>query len=88
MRMSEVTFRDYHDLAEVLTEQFNGLANASEDFFPLNQDFVVEQLDAMFEPSDLEYMLDDDFARGVMMGMIYMSAMLQQGDAEGIDIDG
>ena len=88
MRMSETAFRDYHDLAEVLTEQFNGVANASEDFFPINQDFVHQQLDEMFEPSDLEYMVDDDFARGVIMGMIYMTAMLQQDEAEGLDTNG
>jgi hypothetical protein len=82
MLTTDQPLKDYHDLAEVLTEQFNGLANASEDFYPINQDFVYECLHKMFEPGDIEYMIDDDFSRGVIMGIIYTNALLQTPDDE------
>lgn len=74
MRISEHPFVDYHDLAEVLTEQYNGVAQSTEDLHLLHQEFVASQL-PMFDSSDLEYMLDDDFARGVIMGIIYFAAL-------------
>jgi len=86
MLTSDQPFRDYHDLAEVLTEQFNGLAQASEEFYPINQEFVHEHLAELFDAADVDYMVDDDFARGVLMGIIYSMA-LAQADEGAIDTE-
>lgn len=83
----KIPVRDYHDLAEILTEQFNGLANASEDFYPIQQDFVYEHIGELFDENDVDYMVDDDFSRGVIMGIIYSMAMSQVGEG-GLEIEG
>lgn len=64
------SINQYHEIAQVLTEQYNNYAGMSEDFPMLEASWVAERLEGAFDSSDLELFLEDDFARGLIMGQL------------------
>lgn len=61
---------DYHEIAHVLTEQYNSYASMTEDFEMLDEEWVAEQLQHSFVAEDVDSLLDDDFSRGMIMGQL------------------
>lgn len=69
-----MAFRDepFHidgDLAYVLCEQFNGYASVSEDIEMLDEEFVLDKIQNLWDPETIAAMVQDDFGRGILMGM-------------------
>lgn len=65
------------DLAEVLTEQYNGYAGLTDEFEYLDADWVLEKLQEIFQPEDLDLLIDDDFSRGLIMGHLRMLKVME-----------
>lgn len=65
------------ELATVLTDQYNGYASATEEFMMLDEEWVLERLVDSFDPADLDFLVDDDFGRGLIMGQLLLLRILE-----------
>ncbi len=68
------------ELAEVLTDQYNSYAGATDEFFMLEPDWVLAKLLQVFDPVDLEFLIDDDYGRGLVMGQLLCLYLMDKPD--------
>lgn len=72
---------DYHELAEVLTEQYNEYVQVNGSLPLLNSGWVADIMKDCLDGDDLESLVDNEYARGLAMGQI-LNIYLRQHDGD------
>lgn len=81
-------FADFYDLAESLADQYNGYFELMfVDFEPFTAEDIVDALKSDFYLDQVKSLVDDDYGRGILMGLItaYIQAKLAREEDEALD---
>lgn len=75
---NEAPFIDYHDLAQVLTEQYNEYMAILGLFDEFEADTVMEYLRTIEPAFVLNDMVESDYGRGLLLGQIMAHTLMAQ----------